>query len=72
MTDPHDHYEDDLDGDECWSCVGGCCVDQDDIYCEYCSHPCDVCKPKPKIVDTGDELHQILGDALKTAQVKQE
>jgi hypothetical protein len=76
MSDPHDHYEDDFDNDGCWNCGGvgrvndcvdGCCVDQDDPWCPYCSERCDICNPKPKVVDTGDDLHQILGDALKTA-----
>lgn len=48
----HDGWDDD---NECWNCGGagrindcidGCCVDQDDIYCEYCSKRCDVCNPK--------------------------
>lgn len=39
---------------ECWQCGGegrvagtcidGCCVEQDDPYCEYCSHRCDICR----------------------------
>lgn len=80
MSDPHDHYENDFDDDDCPNCGGvgrvndcidGCCIDQDDPWCEYCSRPCDWCRPKkPKVVDTRDELHQVLGDALKTAQGK--
>jgi hypothetical protein len=49
-------YDDESDGD-CWNCGGegrvntcidGCCIDQDDIYCPYCSTRCDVCNPKPR------------------------
>jgi hypothetical protein len=52
--DPHDHYEDNFDDGDCWNCGGegrvnycvdGCCVDTDDIYCAWCSHPCDICSP---------------------------
>lgn len=79
--DPHEHYEDDFDDEPCWNCGGegrvndcldGCCVDQDDIYCQYCSKRCDICNAKPKVVDVGDELHEVLGDALKTASGTQE
>ena len=79
MGDPHDYYEDDFDDGECWNCGGvgrvndcidGCCVEQDDPWCEYCSKRCDICNTKPKVVDTGDELHQELGAALKTADRK--
>jgi hypothetical protein len=47
----YDGWDDD---NECWNCGGegrvndcvdGCCVDQDDIYCPYCSKRCDVCNP---------------------------
>lgn len=47
-------YDDRLDSDQCWNCAGegrvnhcvdGCCVDQDDIYCDICSKRCDVCNP---------------------------
>lgn len=41
---------------ECWqcggegrvvgTCVDGCCEDQDDPYCDFCSHRCDVCNGK--------------------------
>ena len=41
---------------ECWQCGGegrvagtcidGCCIDQDDPDCEYCSHRCDICQGK--------------------------
>jgi hypothetical protein len=59
MSDPHEHYQDDFDDieDDCPNCGGegrvndcidGCCVDQDDIYCEYCSRPCDWCSPKKR------------------------
>jgi hypothetical protein len=57
-TISNDHeYDDDLDDSECWNCGGegrvntcidGCCLDQDDIYCKYCSRRCDVCNAKPK------------------------
>lgn len=67
-------YDDHLDGEECWNCGGegrvnhcidGCCIDQDDIYCEYCSKPCDVCcPPTPKQVEEGNKLRQILKEAL--------
>ncbi|MEH2501197.1 hypothetical protein V1290_000008 [Bradyrhizobium sp. AZCC 1578] len=69
-TDYDDHYDD----GECWNCGGegrvnhcidGCCVDQDDPYCEYCSKRCDVCNPPTKEQQRrGDELRQILADAL--------
>jgi len=69
-TDYDDHYDD----GECWNCGGegrvnhcidGCCVDQDDIYCEWCSKPCDICHPPtPEQVKRGNELRQILADAL--------
>lgn len=50
-------YDDHLDGEACWncggegrvnSCIDGCCLDQDDPWCEYCSHPCDICNPVRK------------------------
>lgn len=75
-------YDDELDGAECWNCGGegrvnhcidGCCVDQDDIYCEYCSRRCDVCHPPtPEQVKRGDELRQVLADALADAQSPQD
>lgn len=55
ISNDHD-YDDDLDDSECWNCGGvgrvndcidGCCVDQDNPYCEYCSKRCDVCSAKP-------------------------
>ena len=63
QEDPHDHYQDDFDYQDegCWNCGGegrvndcidGCCVDQDDIYCKYCSKRCDICNPAPKTKDT--------------------
>ena len=65
---------DDYDDSECWNCGGegrvnncidGCCVDQDDIYCKYCSKRCDICNPPtPEQVKRGNELRQILADAL--------
>lgn len=53
---PDDHYQDDFDDGDCWQCGGegrvnhcidGCCVDQDDIYCDLCSTRCDICRPLP-------------------------
>lgn len=50
----YDGWDDD---NECWNCGGegrvndcidGCCVDQDNIYCPYCSKRCDVCNPPTK------------------------
>lgn len=70
MSDPHD-YDDDLDGRECWNCGGegrvnhcidGCCLDHDDIYCEFCSKRCDVCNPKRQ---APPELQQVLREALE-------
>jgi hypothetical protein len=68
MDEPDDHNEYDNDG--CWNCGGegrvndcidGCCVDQDDIYCPYCSKRCDVCNPKKKpTADDGADI-QIAG-----------
>lgn len=67
-------YDDDYSDGECWNCGGegrvnhcvdGCCVDQDDIYCEYCSRRCDVCHPPtPKQVEEETKLRQVLADAL--------
>ena len=43
---------------ECWNCGGvgrvndcidGCCVDQDDPWCSYCSTRCDICNPKRSV-----------------------
>ena len=59
MSSPESHdYDPDEYGDECWNCGGegrvnhcidGCCVDTDDIYCDLCSKPCDICQqPKKK------------------------
>jgi hypothetical protein len=64
--DDNDHY----DGD-CWNCGGegrvnncidGCCVEQDDPWCPYCSKRCDICNPAPK--KQTDELREVLGEAL--------
>lgn len=48
-------YDDDYDDGECWQCGGegrvagtcidGCCLEQDDPDCPYCSHRCDACNP---------------------------
>jgi hypothetical protein len=76
MSDPHE-YDDDLDDSECWNCGGvgrvndcidGCCVDQDDPWCPYCSKRCDVCSPKPKqektdVATAGSEGTSIEGTA---------
>lgn len=42
-----------IDHEECWNCGGegrvagvcidGCCAEQDDPWCDYCSHRCEVC-----------------------------
>lgn len=71
MSDPHD-YDDDIDGGECGNCGGegrvndcfdGCCVEQDNPYCEYCSKRCDICNPaKPN-----PELQEVLREALEKA-----
>ena len=55
---------DDFDEPECWNCGGegrvagtcidGCCADQDDPYCEYCSRRCDVCNGKGHIQATDE------------------
>lgn len=72
MSDMHD-YDDHLDDDECWNCGGegrvndcidGCCAEQDDPYCEYCSKRCDVCNPKQP---ASPELQQVLKEALDQA-----
>lgn len=76
-------YDEDLDGDECWQCGGegrvagtcidGCCAEQDDPYCEYCSRRCDICNPPtPEQVKRGDELRRVLGEALAAAHSPQE
>jgi|SRR6266404_1436599 len=66
------HDDDHYDNGDCWNCGGegrvndcidGCCVDQDDIYCPYCSKRCDICNPAPK--KQTDELREVLGKALK-------
>lgn len=77
MSDYEDH--DDYDG-ECWQCGGegrvagtcidGCCVEQDDPDCPYCSRRCDTCNPPtPEQVRRGNELRKVLADALATALV---
>jgi hypothetical protein len=75
-------YDDHLDGDECWNCGGegrvnrcidGCCINQDDIYCQYCSKRCDICNPPtPKQIEEGNKLRQVLADALADAQSPQD
>ena len=63
--------KDDFDDDGCWNCGGegrvndcidGCCIDQDDIYCDYCSKRCDVCRPKQP---ASPELQEVLREALE-------
>jgi hypothetical protein len=81
MSDTDYPYDDYSDGEECWNCGGegrvnhcidGFCVDQDDIYCKYCSKRCDVCNPPtPKQIEEGNKLRQILADSLKTARGEQ-
>jgi hypothetical protein len=56
----HDDFDDfdDFDDGECWNCGGegrvagtcidGCCLEQDDPDCPYCSHRCEVCNPPKK------------------------
>jgi hypothetical protein len=71
MGEPHD-YDDHFDDGDCWQCGGegrvagacidGCCLEQDDPDCPYCSRRCDVCNPAPK--KQTDELRQVLADAL--------
>lgn len=72
---------DDYDDGECWKCGGegrvagtcidGCCAEQDDPYCEYCSHRCDVCHPPTKEeIERATQLRELLGLALKTAEEK--
>jgi hypothetical protein len=49
-----DHVE--IDDGECWQCGGegrvagtcidGCCLEQDDPDCPYCSRRCDICNPR--------------------------
>lgn len=58
-------HPDDFDFDECWNCGGegrvagicidGACLEQDDPYCEYCSHRCDVCGGSGAITPEKDE-----------------
>lgn len=74
MTETDDDYDGWDDDNACWNCGGegrvndcidGCCVDQDNIYCEYCSHPCDVCRPRTKKQQQEtQELRDILSEAL--------
>lgn len=68
MSDECDGWDDD---NECWNrggegrvnhCIDGCCVDSDDIYCDLCSRPCDVCQ-KPKRPDPA--LQEVLREALE-------
>lgn len=47
------------------TCIDGCCAEQDDPYCEYCSHRCWFCCPAPK--KQTDDLRQVLADALSAA-----
>lgn len=72
MSDAHE-YDGWNDDNCCWNCSGegrinhcidGCCVDQDDIYCDVCSTRCDVCNPKRQ---APPELQQILKEALDEA-----
>jgi hypothetical protein len=76
-------YHDDYDDGDCWQCGGegrvagtcidGCCVDQDDPYCEYCSRRCDICHPPTnEQIKKGNELRQILADVLNDAQSPQD
>ena len=67
-------YDYDDDGD-CWNCGGegrvndcidGCCVEQDDPWCPYCSKRCDICNPAPK--KQTDDLREVLGEALNAAK----
>lgn len=66
---------DDYDDGECWQCGGegrvagtcidGCCLEQDDPECPYCSRRCDVCQPlTPEQIKRRDELRQVIADAL--------
>lgn len=64
------HEEDYYEDDDCWQCGGegrvndcvdGCCVDTDDIYCAWCSHPCDICSP----VKPNPELQEVLQEAIE-------
>lgn len=47
------------------TCIDGCCAEQDDPYCEYCSHRCEFCNPptKKQREDT-QALREVLRDAL--------
>jgi hypothetical protein len=51
MTDTYDDFDfDDGECPECGgegrvagTCIDGCCVEQDDPDCPYCSHSCETC-----------------------------
>lgn len=49
------------------TCIDGCCLEQDDPDCPYCSHVCD-CQRKPS--EDVQRLRQILGDALAAAPLQ--
>lgn len=74
MSTEHDYYDDfeeecpncGGEGRVAGTCIDGCCAEQDDPYCEYCSHRCDWCNPPtPKQVEEGNKLREILAEALK-------
>lgn len=48
------------------TCIDGCCAEQDDPYCEYCSHVCEFCHPPtPEQLKRRAELQKVLADALR-------
>lgn len=63
-------YDDYSDG-ECWQCGGegrvagtcidGCCVEQDDPDCPYCSKRCDICNPK-KTTEAAQRSDRVSGE----------
>jgi len=67
------HDDEDYGNGDCWQCDGegrvagtcidGCCLEQDDPDCPYCSRRCDICSPAPK--KQTDELREILSEALR-------
>lgn len=64
----HDPTDDDGDCFSCggegfvWECLDGFCEDAES-GCDLCTRPCPECSPKVR--NTGDELGQVLSDALE-------
>lgn len=69
MSDSDSDYEDYDEYQHCGgegrvagTCIDGCCAEQDDPDCPYCSHRCEFCNPVPS--KSAGDLRQVLADAL--------